>query len=338
MTLGQRLLGLGLVAGALAGLGLWIAKGAQSSGDGTASGNGPVGAARFESSAQCASCHRDVYDEWHGSHHQIAYLNPEVRALSEDFRNKDCQACHLPRPVSLTGYGQRVLPRQTHPDEGVSCLSCHLGKDGEILGRNAVPSAPCAPKASKELVSVDLCGSCHNQHNTTDQWRASHYVGLGQDCNHCHMPPVERKFSDGTAKKGRGHAYKGAHDVETLRAAATFSVQLDGNAVALQVQNTGAGHNFPTEERHRAVDVEVSFTDGAGQASAWQRLMRFRQPYRDEPGENTQLPAGQTWHGRIDIPAGTRLVKARLWYRLTPLIGDDDPRSTLLFERELALP
>ncbi len=63
-------------------------------------------AVRWESAAQCKTCHEDVFAEWHGSHHQIAYSNPEVRALSDDFRKEECMDCHLPRPLAVTGFGK----------------------------------------------------------------------------------------------------------------------------------------------------------------------------------------------------------------------------------------
>jgi hypothetical protein len=201
-----------------------------------------------------------------------------------------------------------------------------------------MPSAPCAPKASAQLVSVDLCASCHNQHQTTDQWRASLYAQSGQDCNHCHMPQVTRTGSDGKTRAGRAHRYPGAHDADMLRAAATFTAALTDGELEVTLTNSGAGHNFPTEERHRAVDVEVSLTIGNGMASAWQRLHRFRQPYRDEPGENTQLGSGATWTQKVALPAGTRAATVRLWYRLTPFVGDDNGKSTLLFERVVQVP
>lgn len=323
-----------LVAG-LGGLLAWLARApaAPASNPGTNREPAPT----FQSSAECRACHQDVWDEWHGSHHQISYLNPEVRALSDDFRNKDCQACHLPRPVSLTGYGQRVLPRQTHPDEGVGCLACHQDVDGAILGRHAAPDAPCRVRASAAFTAADMCASCHNQHATTDQWRASRYPAAGQDCNHCHMPPVERQLGDGRTRPGRGHVFPGAHDPKMLRAAGSFEARVDGDAVVVTLTNTGAGHNFPTEERHRAVDMEVRFELADGTTTAWHRAWRFRQPYRDEPGEDTQLPAGESKSARVPIPAHAVRAAARLWYRLTPYIGDDDPRSTLLEERTVEL-
>lgn len=332
MRLVSRIVVVLTLGAGLGAVGYWV-RGAAASGTAAAAAS-----TRFESSQQCRACHKEVFDEWFGSHHQIAFLNPEVRKLSDDFRNKECQACHLPRPVSLTGYGQRVLPRETHPDEGVSCLSCHLGANGEILGRHAVPSAPCAPKASNDLIAVEMCQSCHNQHLTTDQWRASHFAAEGKDCNHCHMPVVERQVATGGTRPGRGHRYPGAHDAATLRSAAEFTAEVQGNELVVRLTNNGAGHNFPTEERHRAVDVEVCFVDGNGVASSWQRLYRFRQPYRDEPGENTQLPSGASWSGKAAIPEGARQARARLWYRLTPFVDDQSPMSTLLFEHEVALP
>lgn len=301
----------------------------------------PLGAGldtvRWESSSQCRDCHQDVFDEWHGSHHQIAFTNPEVRQLSEDFRKEECMDCHLPRPLAVTGFGRRTLPRRTHFDEGVSCITCHLGPDGGILGAADRPDAPCRPRRSAEFLSVDACMSCHNQHGTTDQWRQSHYPAQGLDCAACHMPAVERRRADGSTRMGRGHVWPGAHDVATLRAAGTFTVAQKGHAIVLALENTGAGHNFPTEERHRAVDILYRFVDAGGAAGEWTRAFRFRQPYREEPGDDTQLPAGARKEIAVPVPAGALAVEARLWYRLTPFVGDDDPRSTLLEERRVEL-
>ncbi|HEX5054270.1 MAG TPA: multiheme c-type cytochrome [Planctomycetota bacterium] len=305
---------------------------------------------RWESSSQCRDCHADVYAEWLGSHHQIAYTNPEVRALSDDFRKEECMDCHLPRPLAVTGFGKRPLPRRTHFDEGVGCISCHLGPDGGIVGRNDRPEVPCKPQRSETFLAVDTCAACHNQHQTTDQWRASNYARIGTDCAACHMPEVQRLRQDKSARMGRKHVFTGCHDRAYLQTAARFVVAHDGGELVLSLQNVAAGHNFPTEERHRAVDMMYrfvtaggAFVDGTGE---WHRAYRFRMPYRDEaepinpgnaPGENTQLPAGVTKAVKVPIPAGAAAVEARLWYRLTPFCGDDDPMSTLLDEQKVEL-
>ncbi len=302
---------------------------------------------RWESSTQCKQCHEDVYAEWLGSHHQIAFTNPEVKALSDDFRKEECMDCHLPRPLVITGFGKRTLPRRTHLDEGVSCISCHLGADGGILGRNDRPEVPCKPKRSEEFFAVDACASCHNQHGTTDQWRASHFAQQGTDCSSCHMPEVSRARGDKSTRMGRSHVFPGAHDKAMLQKAGTLTVTRDGTEVVLSLQNVGAGHNFPTEERHRAIDLMYRFVTKDGPAATWTLAHRARQPYRDEAepvgpgaasGENTQLPAGQTKAVRVAIPTGAIAVEARMWYRLTPFCGDDSPQSTLLDERRLDLP
>jgi hypothetical protein len=316
--------GLGLAA---LGTGVFLARGTDQA---------PAAATlRFESAQQCRGCHPDVDAEWRGSHHQIAFTNPEVRALSDDFRKEECMDCHLPRPLAVTGFGKRTLPRRTHFDEGVSCITCHLGQDGGVLAARDLPSAPCKPRRSAEFLAVSACESCHNQHQTTDQWRASAWAQKGVHCNDCHMPDVDRHRADGSVRRGRGHVFHGAHDLPTLQQAGTFAAAREGPDLVLSLTNTGAGHNFPTEERHRAVDLVYRFVDAGGTASAWQRAYRFRQPYRDEPGENTQLPAGATKAVRLAIPATAVRAEARLWYRLTPFVGDGDPKSFLLAEREV---
>lgn len=292
---------------------------------------------RWESSKQCQECHADVYAEWLGSHHQIAYTNPEVRVLADDFKKEECIDCHLPRPLAVTGFGRRTLPRLTHFDEGVSCITCHLAADGGILGAKDRPEAPCRPRQSDEFLSVDACMSCHNQHGTTDQWRASHFAQQGTDCSTCHMPHVERTRPDGSTRMGRGHRWLGAHDKATLASAGKFTVERRAGEVVLALENVGAGHNYPTEERHRAVDMMYRFVTPDAEPGEWTRAWRFRQPYRDEPGENTQLPAGERKEVAVPVPSGAVAVEARLWYRLTPFCGDEDPRSTLLEERRVDL-
>lgn len=352
MNLVVRIILVVALVASIVGASLWIggdAKGAGDNGEHSAStassgagsstlANGSAAPKVWTSSRECKACHEDVWNEWYGSHHQISYLNPEVRKLSDDFRNKECQACHLPVPVSQTGYAKRTLPRQTLLDEGVSCLSCHLGKNGEILGARTLEAAPCAPVASTEMASVDMCASCHNQHQTTDQWRASPQAAQAVTCNTCHMPEVTRKLAGGGTKTGRGHAFLGAHDKATLRAAGKFTFARDGDdKVALTLENVGAGHNFPTEERHRAVDMLYRFVMDDESVGEWVRAYRFRQPYRDEKGPNTQLPAGESKTVAVEIPEGAVRAEARLWYRLTPYIGDEDPKCTLLEERSLDL-
>lgn len=279
---------------------------------------------RWQSSQECRSCHEKQYAEWAGSHHQIAYTNPEVRRLSDNFRVKDCQACHLPRPVAQTGWEKRTLPRQTRPLEGVDCLTCHLGADGGILSTRSNSAAPCRPRAEEGFASERLCASCHNQHTTTDQWRASPFAKDGKSCNDCHMP-------DGS------HAFPGAHDETMLKKAGKLLASAANGELRMTLRNTGAGHNLPTEERHRAVDIVYRFEMTSGDVTEWRRAWRCRQPYRDEVGEDTQLPAGAEKTVAVVIPDDAAKAHVRLWYRLNPYAKDGDAASTLLDETEVTL-
>lgn len=301
------------------------------------------GAPRFQSSAECRSCHEEVWDEWYGSHHQISYENPEVRKLSNDFRNKECQSCHLPQPISVTGYERRSLPRQSRFSEGVGCISCHLGADGRVIGRRAREDVPCKPVANEEFVTEKFCASCHNQHYTTDQYRSSHYPEAGVSCASCHMEEVERSHGG----IGRKHVFPGAHDLPTLRSAARFEARFEDGKLVVETENVGAGHNMPTEERHRAVDVMTRFELEDGSMTDWHRSYRFRMAYRDAPdllvdppiptGESTQLEAGKTHVLEREIPEGAVRAEARLWYRLNPFAVDEDDASSMLYERKVEL-
>ncbi|MFO1053525.1 MAG: multiheme c-type cytochrome [Planctomycetota bacterium] len=351
MNLGLRLLLAVAFLGLLGLGGAWLFDGGEAEGAHGGDARSPtVGQDprfRWTSSVQCKECHQDVWDEWYGSHHQISYLNPEVAAQSQNFQNKECQACHLPQQIAVTGFAQRALPRMTRYDQGVDCITCHVSGEGEVFAAHAVPSAPCKPVADTRFTSMDLCEGCHNQHFTTDQWRASAWAKKGTSCNDCHMPDVERKLAAGGTRKGRHHGFAGAHDAAMLEKAGTFEYRVEGKELVLALTNSGAGHNFPTEERHRAVDIVYSFTDRDGKHQTFQDAAqqptefglayRFRQPYRDEAGENTQLVAGDRKEVRVPIPDGSVSVKLRVWYRLQPYIGDSHPASTLLEEHEIDL-
>ncbi len=282
----------------------------------------PVQARRFESSRQCQECHAGVFAEWQGSWHAQAWTDPEVRKLSDDFANADCIDCHAPRPVFETGIGNRVLPRAARRIEGVDCLTCHLLSDGSVAGTVENPAAPCRPVQRRELVQPQFCAPCHDQHGTVQQWQASRFAAPGpgfQSCVDCHMP-----WREGDPAKGRDHTMHGGHDLALLRSA----VELRGTRVdvswVIEVENVGAGHNFPTDERSRAADVFWRpLAEGGSPSGPWRHLHRFRNPYRYEVGlVDTELPAGQSVRLPIDDPGGRGSVEVALFYKLSPYWKD----------------
>jgi hypothetical protein len=289
----------------------------------------PVEALVLQSSAQCLECHAAVAAEWQASHHAFAYENPEVRKLSKDFGNQECIACHAPRPVLSFEPGERVLARASDRGLGVDCLSCHAHPEGGVGTANPKPraDAPCRPRTVARMGSVEHCASCHNQHGTVDQWRAAPEALRGESCLDCHMQQVFRAGG----RAGHDHAFRASHDLEALQSAVQLRGGWDGDGPWAELENSGAGHNFPTDERSRAADLQVRWQTAAATAAApakwseWQHIYRFRDPYRDETDlTNTQLPSGQVHRAALEPPAGAFGGEVRLLYRTNPFQSDEE--------------
>jgi hypothetical protein len=286
-------------------------------------------------SSVCRPCHPEVFAEWEESYHSKAFTDPEPRKLSDDFRNKDCLPCHAPQPVFETGIGNRTLARLVFLEEGVDCIACHRMHDGVAASRAGVV-APCNPVHEPALASVDHCAVCHDQHNTVGEWRATIFAEQGMDCIACHMAPKERRRPDGSVRQGRDHRSLAAHDPELLATVADVVCEPEAGDVRVSITNRRAGHNFPTDERHRAVDLVTTFADASGEPVA-ERRERFRNPYRDEIGlVDTQIRWNETRSFLYERPAGAARVRVRLYYKLTPITPDED--AYLLLDREERLP
>ncbi len=294
----------------------------------------------WNSSKQCAECHATQFAEWKESWHAQAWTDVDVRKLSNDFANADCIDCHAPQPVFETGIGRRVLPRTTRRIEGVDCIACHQMQDGRVAGTVDNPSVACRPVAQRELIRPEFCSGCHNQHGTLDQWKASRFAQPGpdfQDCLACHMP-----YRNGDPAQGRVHAMHGGHDLELVRRAVTLKVVRVAGVPTVEIENTGAGHNFPTDERSRASDVfwRPIRTDGA--ANPWRALYRFRNPYRYEVElPNTELAAGQKVTLPIVDAEASGPIEVALFYKLSPYYAvtahpDPDSEALLVHSARLA--
>lgn len=293
----------------------------------------------FTSSEQCKSCHVQQYAEWSASWHAQAWNDPEVRALSNDFQNTDCIDCHAPRPVFETGIGERVLPRSARRAEGVDCIACHAlpqshPSGGWMAGTRDVPDAPCRPSAVRDLGGAAFCGVCHDQHQTVQQWKASRWAERGIGCVDCHMPP-----RTGTDAKGRDHTMHGGHDLELVKRAVELRGKREGERWVVEVENVGAGHSFPTDERARAGDVFWRPLAPAGTTpSAWRFAYRFRSPYRHEVDiVDTLLPAHAVQRIPLEGDGAGGAIEVALFYKLKPYWNDptapDPERESRLVHR-----
>lgn len=281
----------------------------------------------YQTSRHCGRCHREIYDQWRQSFHAKAWKDPLVRRLSNGFGNVDCMPCHAPRPVLEEGFGQSPRTRSQNRKEGVSCLSCHGLKRCVAIGRDAA-KAPCRPVKDKRMQTVTLCQTCHNIHGTVDAWRASGLNQQGRDCLYCHMPLQDAE----NGQTRRSHAFQGGHAAEMVDRALDIKAWINDRILFVEVTNSGAGHNVPTELRHRALDLEVTLRSG------WFRTRdkryRFSNPYKSEGGPNTQLRPGETRRLQFGLPSAKGQARLQLIYRLMPE-GADSQGTTI---KELTMP
>jgi hypothetical protein len=161
--------------------------------------------------ATCKECHQSHYDEWSGSMHAYASVDPVFRAMNQ--RGQDeamlgdfCVKCHAPMAVQ-EGATKDGTNLDSVPDslQGVTCYFCHqvsavhgssnaaldLASDTTMRGEVADPVANRAHGSKystlhddRSLDSSNLCGSCH------DISVPAHFSGAVEDV------ALERTYSE----------------------------------------------------------------------------------------------------------------------------------------------
>ena len=304
---------------------------------------GPV----FVSAAQCGACHKEIYEEWKASWHGQAMTDPHFLRLSDGLKQEECIRCHAPVPLREMDNWETPIARSDRREDAVSCLSCHQS-GGNVAGPHGL-SGPCRPvKDPAQQDVTKVCFACHNQHKTGEEWLAGPYAPdasgprqvEARTCLDCHMPTVERPLvPGGPVRTGRRHTWPGGHTTEHVERAAKVEVETSpvegGTRVRVYVTNVGAGHNIPTDARHRSFDVYVKVVgadgkvvldpvdpDPARQAKA--QVAKYRLNYRNSNKEDTQIPPLARvsglggWPGYVDVPISAGTGEAWLVYRMTP--------------------
>ncbi len=184
----------------------------------------------FARPESCAPCHPNHYDEWEGSMHAYAAIDPvflKMQDRGQEDTNKQldqfCIQCHSPVASKLghtpPGYRQEDLPPLAL--KGVSCTACHSivsveeHKNAQATFdpregmRGSIPdpiSTPAHKSVYSELfTSSDLCGACHNVingrnviiENTYTEWVSSPAAAEGIQCQDCHMPAYQGQAAVG---------------------------------------------------------------------------------------------------------------------------------------------
>jgi hypothetical protein len=139
----------------------------------------------------CRGCHPAHYEEWRGSMHAYASIDPVFHAMNQKGQQETdgalgdfCVSCHAPLATRL-GLTQDGLNLAELPSavQGVGCYACHaashvdrldnngieLASDGTLRGGIERPVPTLAHgslgsplHATDDLRSATLCGACHD--------------------------------------------------------------------------------------------------------------------------------------------------------------------------------
>jgi HEAT repeat protein len=286
-------------------------------------------------SSYCKDCHPAEYAEHEQSTHGRAFTDEEVRLATARFSHQDCIICHTPRPIFETGVGMNPIRRHYDLEEGNTCMTCHWKPGYDYQSFHGGPE--CKGAFAEGSGTVEACASCHRNHGTPFQWEKNpNGKASGRICIDCHMEEVEREVGvGGPVRTARKHVFPASRSVSQVNRAYAYDAKIDGNAVVVTIKNKGAGHNFPTELKQRAVESLVIVRDIDGKEVARSR-MTFRDPYKRPYGlelpVNTQIPGGQTREHRVPIAAAAGTVECDLFYKLYYPIEDWHPELSRVLE------
>jgi hypothetical protein len=213
---------------------------------------------------ECATCHREFYDEWSTTIHSQAWTDPYFQIdWVFDGSPQICKNCHIPldrqQKHKVLGFNDAekwdpILAPNPEFDarlqhEGVTCNVCHY-RNGKIIG---VLGNTSAPHPVEKIESAnEICVRCHvvsgERWDTffkfppcgtvaeilTTQGRT--YVEESSDmstkeiaalgCVNCHMPLIERPLAPGgKTRPTRQHLWRGGHDPEMVKKGLTISLK-----------------------------------------------------------------------------------------------------------------
>ncbi len=287
----------------------------------------------------CATCHPEATAESLQNTHGRAFSDEEVRLATARFSIEGCIACHTPRPIFETGIGMNPKKRLAHLEEGNDCFSCHARK-GFDFSTFVGSAKECKSAFDARVGTVEACASCHKNHGTPYQWEnAKHGKLEGNLCIDCHMPKVVRPVAvGGEPRETRRHTFFASRSESQLRKAYAYRTRIDGNEVVVTIENKGAGHNFPTELKQRAVESVVIVRDLEGNEVSNSRVIH-RDPYKRPYGlmllVNTQIPSGESREYRVPLTIAAGTIETALYYKLYYPIEDQHPTLSRRLETRI---
>jgi hypothetical protein len=215
---------------------------------------------RLLSASACAGCHPEEHAEWSASRHAVAWTNGIFRREYRDKPRAWCVRCHAPLDAQVAEVARGGGPLA---DEGVGCATCHV-RAGRIVARERRPGSPHDTLTRRDFGGAATCAGCHQfefphfdadgevrrltslpMQATVAQFERGPYARAEDACRSCH------------ALSPAGHRYPGAHDPAMLARAVALELCRAGGEVVMTLENRGAGHNVPTGDVHRHMNLRA---------------------------------------------------------------------------------
>ena len=271
---------------------------------------------------KCQSCHPAIWREWENSMHAKAWVDEIYQAAASRVpdRETECDQCHAPQPILVTGVGKMPKLRDGDRETGVSCLVCHLDAHGAMHGPPASAETYFHANVTNPVYTdpTALCSTCHGQpsvpeHDQVSSFLSSKFAEKNQSCATCHMPVVTRLQSTASYEsiKGRKHTWRGSRSVSQLRRAAGLQLEYETGKVSVKLQSK-TGHVLPGGTlRTLILEVVLLTSDG---------IERWKQEVSISAANgNRLLPAESRTYNFDNVSATTSdTIKAALMYQLTP--------------------
>jgi len=280
----------------------------------------------YPRAAVCGECHPEIHREWSGSRHAHAYANAPFRNATNDYRFGLCLGCHAPEPRLTPG---RPAARSAQPEEGVTCVSCHL-EEGKLTGplKSSGLVAPHAVNVTEARYKDSrFCGRCHE--GTYAEWNAT-TMDKKPTCQECHMPRVKRKVTQATGLLSRPlvalereewlkrHLFI-TNPQELDRPPFSVEAKRDGETVTVTIKNH-VPHLVPTGDFGLRVAVLEAFAvDAKGEA-----VKIGERELLKEVGTAIQPQASLEW--KLSVPADTKSLQVKL----TRLAREGVPAAELI--------
>ena len=307
----------------------------------------PTGLAN--SSAQgCHACHPSAVEGWRAGPH-AGPPSDRLRAAVADTGITACVSCHLPvasqHATEPAWEIQEVRQPRAGFDatlhlEGVTCAACHVRE-----GRVAVGTEEAARGVGPHIVGLapdlgrpETCAACHQLtwpganvplYDTYGEWKRSAWADAGVTCLDCHR------------SSAAPHAWTSdpsrALSVLLQTESLTVVRGTDPVTVAITLQNTGAGHAYPSGTPFAGLRLQAQLEDpsqlpvGDPLSADLVRTLQEAPPWATV--SDTRLGPGESQVHRFEQPIGVS-QPAGWWHlvvTLTPTLygqADDTPSIT----------